>query len=456
MRVPDSAARIAPTRATLAFAAALAVCSSSAAAQLREVGRAPVAGRYNVAYDVDVAAGHAFVTGNLGVNVFDVRDPTRPRRVALVAIEGGAFGVVAAGGIVYAASGGLVVADARDPSRPRILGTVPAGGSASAVAVCDGVAYLGDRNGWLSAVDVRNAARPRLISRSRVATGGHGIACARGLVYYADPQTGLRVVDVSDPATPQPLATVPGTGTAWDVQILGSRLYLGRHGSGVSVLDLSLPREPRALGTFADGGEVYGVSGDSTRLFVADLQQGVELLDVSVPFTLRVAARLSGYAPHAVRLSGAHVYVADQDKGLVILAVAPQAERAPTPASEYQALLRLHDTLPRYAGARVVFGHRQRPIVSQGEPHPPYLLHIFEARGTLADALEFYRRELTARGWRVTELSARRLRAVHGDSGLNLLLDPSFGFPDRFIERRPPEGIVRWGVSLGGTGMDFR
>lgn len=42
-------------------------------AQLREVGRGRVAGPYNVAYSVDVEAAHAFVTGNLGINVFSAR-----------------------------------------------------------------------------------------------------------------------------------------------------------------------------------------------------------------------------------------------------------------------------------------------------------------------------------------------------------------------------------------------
>jgi hypothetical protein len=268
------------------------------------------------------------------------------------------------------------------------------------------------------------------------------------------------VVDVSDPSAPRRLSTVPGTAGAWVVDVVGGRLYLGRHGYGVSVLDLGDPRAPRVLGTYQDGGEAYGVSGDSARVFVADLQQGVELLDITAPARIRLASRQEGYAPHAVRLAGSHVYVADQDKGLVIFAAdASSPNRAAErqdPADEYAALVRAHEVLPRYAGAREVYRHRQRPIVSEGEPHPPYLLHIFEARGTLRAALDFYRRELPALGWRVTEVTARRLRATHVASGFSLLLDPSSYFPDRFLERQPPAGVVRWGVSMGGVGMEFR
>lgn len=287
MSNPRSAKRIAPALRTLVptltAVALLTACTPHAAAQLREVGRGRVAGQWNVAYDVDVEGGYAFVTGNLGVNVFDVRDP----------------------------------------AHPRVVGAVPDGGAASGIAVCDGVAYLSDGNGWLRVINVRNTVLPQLLSRIRVGERGHGIGCAAGLVYYADPRAGLHVVDVGDPAAPRRLATVPGTGTAWDMQLREGRLYLGRHGEGVSVLDLADPRAPQVLGTLSDGGEAYGVSGDSTRIFVADLQQGVELLDVSEPSNIRLAARLQGYAPHSVCLSGTHVYLADQDKGLVVFTAAP-------------------------------------------------------------------------------------------------------------------------------------
>lgn len=380
---PGARAALDPRLFLVALAGAAAILLVPGAppltAQLREVGRGRVgAWRDNVAYGVDIEAGHAYVTGNLGVNIFDVRD----------------------------------------------------------------------------------AARPRLLARAQIGARAQGIGCRDGLVYFADPQRGLHVVDVSDPAAPRRIATVPATAGAWVVDIVGDRLYLGRHGSGVSVLDIGDPRAPRVLGTYRDGGEAYGVSGDSARIFVADLQQGIEQLDATAPSQVRLATRLPGYAPHAIRLAGRHVYVADQDKGLVIVAAdasSPNrtAERQ-DPAAEYAALVRAHEALPRYADAREVYRHRQRPIVSEGEPHPPYLFHIFEARGTLRAALDFYRRELPALGWRVTEVTERRLRATHLASGFILLLDPSSYFPDRFLERQPPAGVVRWGVSMGGVRMEFR
>lgn len=467
MSIPCLGVRAAPDRRQLfvALAGAAAILlvpgAPNLSAQLREVGRGRVGGwRNNVAYGVDVEAGHAFVTGNRGVSVFDVRDPARPRRVGLVEIDDGAFGVVARAGWVYAASGRLVIADVRDPACPRIAATVAGGGPAHAVALCGTVAFVGDGDGGLRIVDVSEPTRPQLLSRTPVGARAQGIGCAGGLVYLADPESGLHVVDASAPSAPRRLSTVPGTMGAWDVHIVRGRLYLGRHGFGVSVLDLGDPRAPRVLGTYQDGGEAYGVSGDSARVFVADLQQGIEQLDATAPSQLRLATRLPGYAPHAIRLAGAYVYVADQDKGLVVLEVGRatpgRTAARPAPADEYATLVHAHEALPRYAGSREVYRHRQRPMVSQGEPHPPYLLHIYDGPGVLSDVLSFYRRELPSRGWRITENTERRLRAAHDESGFSLRVDPSSLFPDRFLERRPPAGVVRWGVSIGGVGMEFR
>ena len=115
------------------------------------------------------------------------------------------------------------------------------------------------------------------------------------------------------------VATVPGTRAIWDIHMDGNKLYLGRHGAGVSLLDISDPRSPRQVGFFNDGGKAYGASGAGDHLYVADLQDSVEVLNVREPGAPREIADQEGYAPHAAFFDGSHVYLADQDKGLVIL-----------------------------------------------------------------------------------------------------------------------------------------
>jgi hypothetical protein len=73
------------------------------------------------------------------------------------------------------------------------------------------------------------------------------------------------------------------------------------------------------LASFSQGGEAWGASGDSTYLWIADLQEGVELYDVRDPGHPRLIARAENYAPHDITFDGQYAYLADQDKGLVIL-----------------------------------------------------------------------------------------------------------------------------------------
>jgi hypothetical protein len=103
------------------------------------------------------------------------------------------------------------------------------------------------------------------------------------------------------------------------MEISGDRLYLGCHGNGARILDISDPRSPRVLATFSPSGEAWGASGDGTHLWIADLQEGVELYDVRDPARPQLIGRAENYAPHDITASGGYAYLADQDKGLVIL-----------------------------------------------------------------------------------------------------------------------------------------
>jgi len=420
--------------------------------RMRQVGEVGMPGRYNVAYDVAIGGNSAFVSGNDGVMVVDISDRSRLRRVAFLPIDGGAFGVEVANGFAYIAGGrpGLVVADVRDPARPRIVGTLREG-EGSQVCLSGALAFLSSDRGGFWVIDVHDPARPALVARMRAGSRGRGLGCLPRLVYYADPDSGLRVLDVSDPAAPRRVTTVPGTQGAWDIHLLDGRLYLGRHGRGVSILDLADPRSPRILGSFSDGGEAYGVSGDTSRLLVADLQRGVELLDPRAPSRPVLVVRLDEFAPHEIRSDGTHAFVADQNRGFVVFQLGDRpglAEPSDWLSLEYRAIVGLYDGLPVYGGAREVFRHRQRPMVSQGEPHQGYLFHILEARGTLAEALRFYQRELVARGWEIMRTPAEYLQARDPERRLFLLIHPTYNFSDAFLRSRPAAGTVRYGISI--------
>lgn len=84
-------------------------------------------------------------------------------------------------------------------------------------------------------------------------------------------------------------------------------------------MDISTPHSPSVLSQFLKpGGEAYGVTGNGTHLYVADLQQGVYLLNITDSRHPIELAHFSDVAPHDIFSDGNNIYLADQDRQLII------------------------------------------------------------------------------------------------------------------------------------------
>jgi hypothetical protein len=294
----------------------LGACSPLSQTPIRRVGRLGT----GAAYDVQVQGNYAFVGNNDGVVIIDIHQRNRPRRTATIELGEAAFGIYIENNLAYISGGrdGFTIADVGDPENPRILGTYPSGG-AEDVCVQGSVAYVSHAQGELKAIDVQDPANPVLLGSYEGGGMGTGVACHQDLVYFGVAQRGLVVLDLSDPSSPVRVTTVGRTQGAKNMDIAGDLLYLGCHGNGARILDISDPRSPRVLASFSQSGEAWGASGDSTYSWIADLQEGVELYDLRDPGHPRLIARAEKYAPHDITSDGQYAYLADQDKGLVIL-----------------------------------------------------------------------------------------------------------------------------------------
>ena len=293
----------------------LGACASLSSTPIRRVGRLDT----GTAYDVRVQGDYAFVSNNEGLVIVDIHQPNRPRRAATIELGEAAFGIHVENNLAYISGGldGFTIADVGDPANPRILGTYPSG--AGSVCVQGSVAYVSHYQGELKAIDVHDPVNPTLLGNYEGGGMGTDVACHQDLVYFGVAERGIVVLDISDPSSSVRVTTVGGTQGAKNMDIAGDLLYLGCHGNGARIVDISDPRSPRVLASFSQGGEAWGASGDSTYLWIADLQEGVELYDVRDPGHPRLIARAENYAPHDITFDGQYAYLADQDKGLVIL-----------------------------------------------------------------------------------------------------------------------------------------
>ncbi len=276
----------------------------------------------NVAYSVCVEDNHVFVTTNDGTVILDISNPVNPRKIGIVATSDGAFGVTVKDDLVYIASdsNGFIIANISDPENPLITDQYNDGGSAHSVCTNGSYAYVTEYPQGMEIFDISTP--DDIIKVTEYDDGGvfRGVAIKDNFIYLPDSGRGLKVLNVTDPSSPKLVSTSLLTHGAIDVYIHNDLLFLGCHRHGVYIFDVSTPHSPIQLGKYYKlGGEAYGVTGNTTHLYVADLQKGVYVLNITDPSHPKEISEYSSAAPHDIYWNDKKIFLADQDKRLIIL-----------------------------------------------------------------------------------------------------------------------------------------
>lgn len=272
---------------------------------------------FGVAYDIVYSDDIAYVSGNDGVDVFDVSDRMNPVKLTRIRNDEGAFGLALQDDRLYIAGtgDGLFIVDVSDTRNPVVLGS--AGIMATDVCVEDDYAYVASGTSY-SIIDVSDPENPVITSTIQDSGRSDHLKVLDDTLYLGETLIGLKVYNVTDKTSPTYLKTVSGTTGIFDIKTDGAKMYLGCHGNGVKVLDVTNRNNPRVIGSFNNGGEAYGVHIIDNYLLVADLQQGIEILDIQNPESPSLLACWTGTHPHGVAGDSQYIYLADQDDGLEI------------------------------------------------------------------------------------------------------------------------------------------
>ncbi len=292
---------------------------------------------FGVAYDIVYRDDVAYVSGNDGVDVFDVSDRENPEKLVRIETSGGAFGLALEEDVLYVAAvnDGLLIVDVSSHGNPVTLGSVMEF-TAMDVYVDGGYAYV-SCGGSYSIVDVSNPRSPVISSTVSGSGRSYTINVNGDTLYLGETEKGLMVYDISDRSEPVYLRTVSGTIGIFDIKSDGAELYLACHGNGIKVLDISDGPNPRLIGGFNNGGEAYGIHIVDGFLLVADLQQGIKILDISEPTTPTLSASWTSTHPHGISGDSQYVYLADQDDGLEIFIYGEDIEAPETPINNIDA-----------------------------------------------------------------------------------------------------------------------
>ena len=273
---------------------------------------------FGVAYDVVYGDNIAYVSGNDGVDIFDVSDKATPEKLTRIENSDGTFGLALRENTLYIAgtSDGFFIADISDPSNPDIIGSI-SGITALNVFVDEDFAYITHGDSF-SIVDISEPSNPYIIATVTGSDRRYHVHVVEDTLYLGETDRGLMVYDISNREEPVYVTTVTGTSGIFDVISKGEHLYLACHGNGIKILDISDRETPRIIGSHNNGGEAYGIHIVDDYLLVADLQQGVEILDISNPRTPTLVASWTDTHPHGICGDAQYVYLADQDDGLEI------------------------------------------------------------------------------------------------------------------------------------------
>ena len=273
---------------------------------------------FGVAYDVVYGENVAYVSGNDGVDIFDVSNRANPEKLTRIENSDGSFGLFLRENTLFIAGAedGFFIADVRDPSNPDIIGIVP-GIIALNVYVEENYAYV-TSGGSFSIVDISDPSEPIIIASVSGSERRYHVHVVNDTLYLGETNRGLMLYDVTDREEPIYITTVSGTSGIFDVISKGDNLYLACHGNGIKILDIADRESPEIIGSHNNGGEAYGIHLVDDYLLVADLQQGVEILDISNPRTPTLLARWTDTHPHGISGDAQYVYLADQDDGLEI------------------------------------------------------------------------------------------------------------------------------------------
>lgn len=241
----------------------------------------------------------------IGVTLYDVSDPTQPRRQSHISLPPiGSHNVFVDGSTVYVvqqyvpASNSdaldfrffLKIYDASDPTDPELLGKyspeVP-GYTVHDVVVHDGLAYLPSFAAGLRIVDVSDPTAPVEVGHWDDPTGRahyaeptpQGDVTFVGDEIFSDPFGGIHVLDTSDLSDITKMAFIEppesgGIPTAHNFDVSANRLDVGWDSGGVITYDITKPAAPEQIARYDPGGFWWGAVQEDGFVLGSDAARG--------------------------------------------------------------------------------------------------------------------------------------------------------------------------------------
>jgi hypothetical protein len=142
------------------------------------------------------------------------------------------------------------------------------------------------------------------------------------LGFLALNEFGMGIIDLNYPGYFQIVGSFDTEGFCKGIDISGNYCYLADRHWGLQVIDISIPVSPQRIANLlfsgADDCEKVRVLGE--RAVVMDKYDGIFVVDISNPGAPKFLYNLDLVTPVSLELTADHIYVVDEDLGLVVVA----------------------------------------------------------------------------------------------------------------------------------------
>ncbi|MFX1536532.1 MAG: LVIVD repeat-containing protein, partial [Promethearchaeota archaeon] len=182
-----------------------------------------------IIYDIFVAENYAYVTNNDALVIVDIHNLARPKKISVIEVEGGVFGVSVRNDLAYIAtddSHEFLIADVSDPANPTIIGSYQANDELRRVELDGNFAYVVSFNEGLLIFNIQDPTNPTLVGQFNDGGQGTSVAISGDIAFFTDISDGLEVLDISNKSSPHEIATFIEYYGAFDVEIHGDVLYM--------------------------------------------------------------------------------------------------------------------------------------------------------------------------------------------------------------------------------------
>ncbi|OGC80521.1 hypothetical protein A2943_00935, partial [Candidatus Adlerbacteria bacterium RIFCSPLOWO2_01_FULL_51_16] len=268
---------------------------------------------------------------------------------------------------------------------PTLASSTPTSANTYATYVSGHFLYVADGSRGLRIYDVSSPNAPKFVGSYSSISAANGVVVSGRFAYVVgDSSTGLVIIDVSSPSSPTLIGRM-NINNAYDLAVSGKYVYVSEYGAGTTdgflrIVDASDPTKPVLAGSYATGGAPYAIAAGGKYVYVGDYTtNSVQIFDVSNPKSpalIKSYTQGSIVTPTDITLSGAYMYVADQQGGFSIHSIANPV--APSFVGSYTGSLAYYGVVVagRYAYL-AEFAAGELQVLDIGNPGSPSLVGTY-------------------------------------------------------------------------------